>query len=472
MAKTGKKREKKNTEAAKMSRDDPESQKLLSKETEEGDEAASSTQKKPWFYLPSADPRENEKKNAEGTDKEEKDEISSCQTFFNICNANLGTGVLAMPFVIRLAGLWGVVIIIFIGFLGNYTGKILIDCLYETDGAGKRKRVRQTYPEIGEAFHSTYGACMVHVANCFDQFSHCALFLIMIGMVMKHAFPVISFSESDWTLIIGLLILPAIFIRKMTQLAWLGTLTAWTAIVISIVVVVYSFTKCSSWTTTTPPFNIHTVPIAIGVVMVSYSSAAYLPKMETAMVHPEEYNSIMNFSYSAVTFWKFFCGIIVYMTFTDATDQIVALNLPRGPFRGVLCVAVVVLALFFFTVPAFTIFDIVENHLRIPWLAFNCTNNRRVVVSGYLLRLLLMLFTLVLAVCVPHFSLLMAFVGCSTGMVLVLIFPCMFHLKLRWPALRSFDVAAELFVIVFAVIGGTLGIIYSSLALYTVYNET
>lgn len=458
-----------------MSRHDLESQKLLSKETEpeDGDEEVSpAEQKKPWFYLPSAADVKKEATKTGDNEEKEKDEISSCQTFFNICNANLGTGILAMPFVIRLAGLWGVVIIIFIGFLGNYTGKILIDCLYETDATGKRRRVRQTYPEIGEAFHPTYGVYMVHVANCFDQFSHCALFLIMIGMVMKHAFIGISLSESDWTLIIGLLVLPSIFIRKMTQLAWLGTITAWTAIVISVVVVVYSFTKCSTWTTTTPPFNIHTVPIAIGVVMVSYSSAAYLPKMETAMVNPAEYNSIMNFSYSAVTFWKFFCGVIVYMTFTDATEQIVALNVPHGPFRGALCVAVVVLALFFFTVPAFTIFDIVENHLKIPWLAFNCTNNRRVVVSGYFLRLLLILFTLILAVCVPHFSLLMAFVGCSTGMVLVLIFPCMFHLKIRWPALRSFDVAAEIFVIVFAMIGGTLGIIYSSLALYTVYNET
>ena len=258
----------------------------------------------------------------------------------------------------------------------------------------------------------------------------------------------------------------------MTQLAWLGTLTAWTAVVIPIVVLIYSLTKWQNWTTTTPPFNIHTVPIAIGVVMVSYSSAAYLPKMETAMTYPQEYNSIMNFSYSAVTFWKFFCGVIVYMPFTDTTDQIVALNVPHGVFRGGLCIAVVVLALFFFTVPAFTIFDIIENHLRIPWLAFNYTNQRRVVVSGYLLRFLLMLFTLILAVCVPHFSLLMAFVGCSTGMILVLIFPCMFHLKIRWADLKPFDVAAEMFVIGFAVIGGTLGIIYSSLALYTVYNET
>lgn len=449
-----------------MSKEDPESQKLLNNEAED-DECTQG--QKPWFYLPSSGENKEEKTDEGET---EKDEISSCQTFFNICNANLGTGILAMPFVIRLAGLWGVVIILFIGFLGNYTGKILIDCLYETDPNGKRKRVRETYPQIGEAFHPTYGKYMVHFANCFDQFSHCALFLIMIGMVMKHAFPSVSLGESDWTLIIGLLILPAIFIRKMTQLAWLGTLTAWTAIVISITVLVYSFTKCSSWTTTTPPFNIHTVPIAIGVVMVSYSSAAYLPKMETAMEHPEQYNSIMNFSYSAVTFWKFFCGVIVYMTFTDATEQIVALNLPRGPFRGVLCVAVVVLSLFFFTVPAFTIFDIIENHLRIPWLAFNYTNHRRVVLSGYLLRFVLMLFTLILAVCVPHFSLLMAFVGCSTGMVLVLIFPCMFHLKIRWTALQWFDVAAELFVIVFAVIGGTLGIIYSSLALYSVYDET
>lgn len=448
--------------------EDVETRKLLANE----DKAESGKQsQKPWFYLPSSNESIDDEKSNDGDER--KDEISSMQTFFNICNGNLGTGILAMPFVIRLAGSWGVVIIIFIGFLGNYTGKILIDCMYDIEPSdGRRKRVRHTYPQIGEAFNHTYGTYMVHIANCFDQFSHCALFLIMIGMVMKHAFPSIPLSESEWTLIIGILILPAIFIRKMTHLAWLGTLTAWVSIAISIVVLIYSFTEWGVWTTTMPPFKIKTVPIAIGVVMVSYSSAAYLPKMEMAMRYPEEFGSIMNFSYSVVTFWKLFCGVVIYMTFNEETDQIVALNLPHGSFRGVVCVSVVILALFFFTVPAFTIFDIVENHLQIPWLAFNYTNEKRVIISGFLLRFFLMLFTLILAVSVPHFSLLMAFVGCSTGMILVLIYPCMFHLKIRWPDLKAFDVAAELFVIGFAVIGGALGIIYSSLALYTVYNET
>ena len=66
-----------------------------------------------------------------GEESHQESKTSSTQVFFNIFNANMGTGVLAMPYVIRLTGYWGVILIIIIALLGNYTGKLLIYCLRE-----------------------------------------------------------------------------------------------------------------------------------------------------------------------------------------------------------------------------------------------------------------------------------------------------------------------------------------------------
>uniref|UniRef100_A0A7M5V7Z4 Amino acid transporter transmembrane domain-containing protein n=2 Tax=Clytia hemisphaerica TaxID=252671 RepID=A0A7M5V7Z4_9CNID len=120
------------------------------------------------------------------------------QSIFNLINANLGTGILAMPFVIRLGGYWGILITVIVGLLGNYTGKLLVNLLYEETEDGRRVRVRDSYADIGEEFSPRFGRLMVHIMNCIEQFSHCVLLLIMPGTVIAHTFPNSGMSESTW----------------------------------------------------------------------------------------------------------------------------------------------------------------------------------------------------------------------------------------------------------------------------------
>lgn len=129
----------------------------------------------------------------ENEEIEQENKTSSVQAFFNIFNANMGTGVLAMPYVIRLTGYWGVILIIIIAFLGNYTGKLLIYCLRED--TAYENLSKSTYADLGEAFWPRYGRVMVHITNFFEQFSHCTLFLIMCGTVLHHTFPDSFMSE-------------------------------------------------------------------------------------------------------------------------------------------------------------------------------------------------------------------------------------------------------------------------------------
>ena len=431
-----------------------------------GSYKATETGPKPWFSFPDISPDS-------AAFDDEANKTNYIQTFFNIVNANLGTGILAMPFVLRLGGWWGVLTIFLVGLLGNHTAKLLIDLMYVETTDGQKRRIRFAYHEIGEEFHPVYGRNMVHVANCFDQFSHCALLLIMCGQVLYHTFPNLSVNEAEWTAICALAVIPTVFLRNMRQLAWLSMITVLSALVISACVVCYSLSKSGEWShSRLPPFRIHTVPIGLGVVMVTYSSQAYLPAMEKSTQNREEFKKLLNITYAFVTLIKFGVGILVYLSFEDKTDQIMTLNLPHGGFRIVMCIAVTALALLFYTVPIYTIFDIVENQLHIPWLAFNYTNEKAVILTGMALRAVLLGFTIVLGVAVPHFSLLMSFIGSLTGQILVIIYPCLFHIKINYDRLEWHSIALNCAIIGFAVIGGILGVVYSSLALYTVYNET
>ena len=158
------------------------------------------------------------KPDQEEAEKESDNKTSSLQAFFNIFNANMGTGVLAMPYVMRLTGYWGIILIILVAALGNYTGKLLIYCLREDTAYEK-----STYADLGEAFWPRYGRVMVHITNFAEQFSHCSLFLIMCGTVLHHTFPDIFVSESVWIsrrvaeVFKGVFVLTGIFIKGVIK---------------------------------------------------------------------------------------------------------------------------------------------------------------------------------------------------------------------------------------------------------------
>eukprot|EP00794_Sanderia_malayensis_P016187 gene16187-17814_t len=408
---------------------------------------------------------------------DDKEKAGLIPSLFNIINANLGTGILAMPFVVRLSGYWGILTIITIGILGNYTGKKLISLLYEYAEDGTRVRVRDTYVDIGEAFWPGYGKYLVHVANFFEQFSHCALLLIMPGTIIAHVFPKTELSEGTWIFIVSLSILPTAFLRKMHQISWLSVVTVMTAVVISILVLCYSLTHHTHWNDDVmPDFDIRLIPIGIGIVVVTYSSQAYMPAIERSMRDPEIFDPLMDFAYTLVAVFKFGIGVIVFLAFTSQSDQIMTLNLPHNVFGAVVNIAVIVMSLTFYTVPMFTIFDLMENQLKMSWLeplkdADTHLLGLKHVTPNIIFRLGLVSSTILIACSVPHFSLMMAFVGSLTGMLLVFIYPSLFYIKIRWNELTNTSVACNLSIIMFAIFSGTFGIMFSAKALYSVYNE-
>lgn len=400
------------------------------------------------------------------------------QTIFNMINANLGTGILAMPFVIRLGGYWGIVLTIVVGILGNYTGKVLISLLYEENQDGTRIRVRDSYADIGEEFNPVFGRYMVHVINGIEQFTHCVLLLIMPGTLIAHTFPKTGINESGWIGMLALIVIPSIFLRKMHQVTWTSIVSVTVAIIISLSVLIYSFTHRTRWSDELmPDFHLHITPISLGIIMVSYSSQAYLPAIERCMREPELFDALMDFSYTVVTVFKFGIGILVFLAFTDKTDQIMTLNLPHNVIGYLINIAAVILSLSFYPIPMFTVFDIIENQITLtPFLEMILDQektycNKSYLTANTLFRLGVVILFITVGVAVPHFSLLMSFIGSTTGITLVLLYPCLFNLKINWNKMSNTTMIVNSLIVVFAIIGSVFGVNSAARAFYTVYNE-
>ena len=88
---------------------------------------------------------------------------------WNIANAIQGMFVLSLPWAISHGGFLGLFLIIITAVACAYTGRILVDCLYETTIKGERRRVYHSYQELAEVcIGPKMGPRIVNIAQALE----------------------------------------------------------------------------------------------------------------------------------------------------------------------------------------------------------------------------------------------------------------------------------------------------------------
>lgn len=88
-----------------------------------------------------------------------------------------------------------------------------------------------------------------------------------------------------------------------------------------------------------------------------------------------------------------------------------------------------------------------------------------------LLRGSLLLLTLVMALYVPHFSLLMGLTGSVTGAAMTLLLPALFHLQLKWTELDVSRRAADLLIFLLGCFCSVSGVVCSIKGMVTAFED-
>lgn len=439
------------------------------------------------------------------------DKVSNLQTFWNIFNANQGVVILSMPFVTLSGTYMSLIFTAIVAAMSNYTSKKLVRCLYEPDPAtGVDIRVRHSYEEIGEAFGGSFGKWIVYLAMLVEQLSYCTLLLILCGSILHSSFPNAPFNKMHWSMLAFILVIPNAFMMNLGQVAFVSLLTVVIGQVVYITVAVYSFWRSDNWSISeTPDWDIGKFFISMGIVVVSYSSQPYMPAIEGSMKKKKHYGKLMDITYIAITLVKIIFGLIGYLTFKGDTKQVITNNLPHGPFKITVNICVMMLAVFSFTFPAYTVFVLIDKiHVNRKWLNKKMkrlaspkqerkqmdsedeilentvlidSEDEEESESGEMehvpmsrpkrafVRLLLISLALAVAVLVPHFGLYMSFVGNFTGMCLAFIFPCLFHMKLK--QLGPLEIMLHTVIIIFGSVSAGAGMYYSTKAIVEAYSE-
>ncbi|XP_059580093.1 vesicular inhibitory amino acid transporter [Alligator mississippiensis] len=379
------------------------------------------------------------------------------------CNAaeNKGIFVLGLPYALLHSGYSGLFLIILTAMFCCYTGKILITCLYEENEDGQLVRVRDTYEDIANAcckkLFPRLGGIVVSVTQVMELIMTCILYLVVSGNLLSHSFPHVPMTEKTWSVIAFVTLLPCVFIKTLKIISKLSQLCSLVHFIIIFVVMTYCLTQIHRWSWTRFRFSIEfeNFLVSVGVIIFSYTSQIFLPTLEGNMKNPGEFNCMLNWTHFFACVFKTAFAVTAFLTWGEETKEVVTDNLPSF-LQTLVNLCLLAKALLSYPLPFFAAAEIVNACISKGNHFGNCAP-----LFGLVLRGSLLFLTLLMAMCIPHFALLMGLTGSITGAAMTFLLPSLFHLKLKWEKLVLLEKCADISVFILGFLCSLAGLVCS-----------
>ncbi|KFD54593.1 hypothetical protein M514_04538 [Trichuris suis] len=395
--------------------------------------------------------------------------IGTLQAGWNVTNAIQGMFIVSLPYTVLHGGWWSIFALVWVAFICYYTGVILVECLYDDQG----KRIRGSYKAVAEAcWGKIWGGRLVFTAQITELLMTCILYVVLCGDLMENSFPDSSMDKMAWMMLSAAALLPCAFIKDLRSVSWLSFWNAVTHVLINLIVIVYCFVRISKWELSSVSFsvNMRSFPTVLGIIVFSYTSHIFLPSLEGSMENQRKFKRMLKWSHVAAALFKSLFALFGFLTFGALTEEEISNNLPSQKFKAIVNITLVIKALLSYPLPYFTTVELMSNLLfrgksagcRFP-VCFWSDGSLKDWALG--VRICLVLFTLFMAISIPHFALLMGLVGSITGTMLSFIWPCTFYLHLK-RGLSKFATGFSISIITTGALFGLIGIYYSSAELY------
>ena len=384
----------------------------------------------------------------------------------------IGSSVFSLPYCVVIGGYAVIPIIFLMSILADVTGLILVDCLYAVSPKSKqRKRVHLNYVDIARTVWGEHGARVLHALLIFYLFSGCVVNILLLGKSVNELLqPYTHLSFELLTIIFSVLVYPTLFIRKLTVLAYLS-MSAVISIIVSIIAgIVTFFIESGNWklhAKEIPLIDINGFPLAVSIVMLTCVSHSVLPQIEGNLADSSQINRALHQSYLITAMVKFFFAIFGCVTFGLATQSIVTLNVAAvNQIVYIICaIALLFYAVLNYPLGMFVVSEFVDSF----------TENTKIERSKTLFftwiaitRLVLITLSVIVAIYVPYFAIVLGIRGSVIATCFVFVFPCYFHLKLKWKTLSFRERFTDIILLFLGVIIGACGLYASIIKLIAI----
>ncbi|XP_029608762.1 vesicular inhibitory amino acid transporter [Salmo trutta] len=387
--------------------------------------------------------------------------ITTWEAGWNVTNAIQGIFVLGLPYALLQSGYLGLLLLILAAVICNYTGKILVSCLYEDNEEGQPIRVRDTYEDIANAcckrLCPLLGGRVVNAAQVVELMMTCILYLVVSTNLMCHSFSFLPLPPAAWSVMTFLTLVPCMLIRDLRVVSRLSLLCSLAQFLITFIVVAYCLHQAHrwSWRRMVLLVDFERFLVSVGVIIFSYTSQIFLPTLEGSMEDRGDFSDMMSWTHSLACVLKTTFSVLAFLTWGEDTKEVITDNLPIG-IRMVVNLCLLAKALLSYPLPFYAVAEVLQSSvLRLEAAQVG------VDMGTLVLRGCLLLMTFLMALCMPHFSLLMGLTGSVTGAAMTFILPSLFHLQLKWTTMSSRLKALDLLILTLGSLCSLSGLVCS-----------
>jgi proton-coupled amino acid transporter len=211
-------------------------------------------------------------------------------------------------------------------------------------------------------------------------------------------------------------------------------------------------------------FEAANLPVCLGLVVYVFEGIGLVVPLRKAMKEPARFRSAVSLAYVFLTILFSVFPSLCYLALTDVSSGGVIADLPTSGSWAALSIAlkVVLSVALWITYPVqmWPVLEIVENHL------FNRFTPQLETKRNYV-RFVATVFTVLIAVLVPHFSLFMALIGNLGSAMLMFVIPTACHVQVLRKSTSYIRLAFHGLIIAFGIAIAVIGTIMSIDALAT-----
>ncbi|KAL0482636.1 solute carrier family 36 (proton-coupled amino acid transporter) [Acrasis kona] len=448
----------------------------------------------------------------EGTDVEEKEPITKhnaeepinkgeakstdFQALVNIIKANIGSGILTMPFAYKNGGvILGTIALVTVALITMHCITLLVKCkkkLVRDLKARKREQGEDfdeneivTYGDVGKETMGKFGTAFISTLLVFTQTGFCCAYLNFIGGNMHEMVP--ALREWHYIIISLVVLIPICLIRNLKHLSLLSIISE--ILMLAGMGIVIYFDIFTLSTTSFPgdrrisTFDFKNFPVFFGICIFGFEGIGLALPVESNMKNKKHFKAVLYTAESLVGIMMGVFGLFGYIAFAHNVQSMITLNIPSGSSLGIVIKVGFIIALAFTypmqLFPVSELFDgyldvVIEKFKRKPsgdesQFLFNPTTNSLEVqtktsrkatllrwIAGSVMRAVVIILTAVLAASIPDFGSFLSLIGGLGGTLLAFVLPCIIHIIVYRKEMHWYVFAKDISIATFGILASAI----------------
>ncbi|XP_028898855.1 proton-coupled amino acid transporter-like protein pathetic isoform X2 [Zeugodacus cucurbitae] len=360
---------------------------------------------------------------------------SNFDTLVHLLKGNIGTGILAMPDAFKNAGLYvGLFGTLIMGAICTHCMHMLVKCAHELCRRLQQPSLSfsevafcsfETGP-IGLRRYSHIARRMITTFLFITQIGFCCVYFVFVAFnikeVVDHYFP---HNYINVKVYLTLILLPMIPLNLVRNLKYL-TPVSLAAAVLTVLGLAFSFfyilQDLPDTDTVKPVASWAQLPLYFGTAIYAFEGIGVILPLENNMKRPEDFGGstgVLNTGMTIVACLYTTVGFFGYLKYGENVKGSITLNLPPDQFISQMVRIAMAVAIFLsYTLQFYVPVNIVE-----PFVRNQCEDQRTKDLASTALRIVLVVFTFLLAVCIPNLGPIISLVGAVSSSALALIAP-------------------------------------------------